>query len=100
MFPNRVGVPKMIAFVVWQFRNSGHLRRLIELGARVLENLLGNRFRYALQRDLCARNIAGAFCHGLGHLLNVSVEAVIEHQYLRHVLVPVGPAASCRRPRY
>jgi len=50
------------------------------------EHLGGHRFRHALDVDGGASHFAGTFGHGLGHLLDVTVVAVIDEEDLGDVL--------------
>ena len=60
-----------------------HRRRLIELEMRRLGDLERGGFRYALDIDRGARG-SRAFGLGLGHLFDVAIRGIVEHENFRH----------------
>ena len=70
--------------VVAEFAGLGDGRRLVELHAGILRDLLGHQLGHALDGDLAAGDLAGTRRDGLGHGLHVAVGTVVEHENFGH----------------
>src|SRR6516165_1266219 len=70
--------------VVRELIHGRDARGLVQLHAGFLGDLLRHQLGNALDRDLSARYRASSFGNRLGHLLNVTIGAVVEDKNLRH----------------